>query len=146
MVRLYGIAVASFKAPAVVESLEPSTRTIVMRRLGTTAASTYKLGPGFANISSLKAGDIVEATLVQELAVYVLRDGEAPGAGGAPEKITADARVLSVDQSYRLLTLQYPNGQNETFKVPLGVRLKEMAAGDSVVIRPIEAVSLRQQR
>src|SRR4029077_6455749 len=111
-----------------------------------TAASTYKLGPGVANISSLKAGDIVEATLVPELNVYVLRDGEAPGAGGVPEKITADARVLSVDPSYRLLTLQYPNGENETFKVPLGVRLNEMAAGDSVVIRPIEAVSLRQQR
>jgi len=140
-----GIAVRSVKSPAIVESVDPATRTIVLRTSGATETSTYKVGPNVSNLSDIKAGERVQATVAEELSIYVLRDGLLPGAGGASEKIAVDARVLSVDPSYRLLTLQYPNGQNETFKVPLEVQLRQMAAGDSVVIRSVEVVALRRK-
>jgi len=72
----------------------------------------------------------------------VLRDGQLPGAGAAP---AVHARVLAVDPSYRLLKLQYPDGENETIKVPLGTKLEQMEAGDSVVIRPVEVIALRRK-
>jgi len=57
-----------------------------------------------------------------------------------------DAKVLSVDPSYRLLTLQYPNGQAQTFKVGLDVKLLEMEPGDIVVIRTMELIALRVEK
>jgi hypothetical protein len=141
-----GIVVESTKPPAIVESVDRSAGTIVVRALGAAAASTYKVGHEVENLSELRMGDRVHPTIREELSVYVLRDGKAPGPDGAPVSIAADARVLSVDSSYRLLQLQYPDGETETLKVPPGVRLQQMHAGDAVVIRPIEAVRLRQKR
>ena len=80
--------------------------------------------------------------LFRSLTVYLLRDGQLPGAEGT---VAAHARVLAVDRSYRLLKLQYPDGENETIKVPLGTRLEQMEAGDSVVIRPAEVLVLRRK-
>jgi hypothetical protein len=140
------ITVESVKAPAIVESVDRDAGTIVSRFPGAPETSTYKVGREVENFSSIRMGDRVKATVKEELSVYVLRDGQAPGADDAPAEVAADARVLSVDLSYRLLTLQYPNGENETFKVALGVKLKEMEAGDAVAVRAIEAVALQKKR
>jgi hypothetical protein len=140
-----GIPVTSVRDPAIVDSVDAATRTIVVRTPGAQQTSTYKVSAAVSNLGQFRFGDKVQATVAQELSVYVLRDGQLPGPGGKPQAITADARVLSVDTSYRLLTLQYPNGRNETFKVGLDTRLREMEAGNSVVIRPVEAVALRKR-
>jgi hypothetical protein len=75
-----------------------------------------------------------------------LKNGRVPSTGGKPETLEADAKVLSVDPSYRLLTLQYPNGQAQTFKVGLNVKLLEMEPGDIVVIRTMELIALRVEK
>jgi hypothetical protein len=99
-----------------------------------------------ANIHQIRAGDKVQATVAQELTIYVLKNGQVPGTGGEPETLEAGAKVLSVDPSYRLLTLQYPNGQAQTFKVGLDVKLREMEPGDIVVIRTMELIALRVEK
>ncbi|HEY6823980.1 MAG TPA: hypothetical protein VI195_06035, partial [Steroidobacteraceae bacterium] len=120
-----GIAVESVKDPAIVHSVDPGARTLVLStRPG--VASTYKAGAQVENLGRIKAGDTVRATVAEELTVYVLRDGQLPGPGGMHQTIASDARVLWVDPSYRLLTLRYPDGRDETFKAPLGVKLGEM--------------------
>lgn len=139
-----GIGVESVKDPAIVQSVDAGARTLVLTsRQG--ATRTYKAAAQVQNLERIKAGDTVRATVAEELTVYVLRDGQLPGVGGAPETIASDARVLWVDPSYRLLTLRYPDGGDETLKVGLGVKLGEMAAGDDVVIRPLELRSLQVQ-
>lgn len=138
-----GIAVESVKDPATVQSVDPGARTLVLTtRQGTTC--TCKADPQ-VNLDRIKAGDTVRATVAEELTVYVLRDGQLPGAGGMRQTIASDARVLWVDPSYRLLMLRYPDGRDETLKVPLGVKLGEMEAGDDVVIRQLEVRSLQVQ-
>lgn len=54
-----------------------------------------------------------------------------------------DARVLIVDPSYRLLTVEYPNGSTETFKVGLHAPMTGIEPGDSVAIRPAEVAEPR---
>lgn len=135
------IAVQSVQEAAVVASLDRGAGTIALRTRGWVQTSTYKLGPRVAGLNDIKAGDVVRATVSEDLVVYVLRDGELPGHG----PIAADAKVLAVDPSYRLLRLQYPNGQNETFKVPPGTRLAQMEAGDSVVIQPVAVLALQRR-
>jgi len=139
-----GIAVESVKETATVQSVDLGARTLVLTpRKG--EPRTYKAGPQVQNLDRIKAGDTVRATVAEELAVYVLRDGQLPGEGGTRQTIASDARVLWVDPSYRLLMLRYPDGRDETLKVPLGVKLGEMEAGDDVVIRPLEVRSLQVQ-
>jgi len=41
------------------------------------------------------------------------------------------------------LTLEYPDGRVETFKVGLDVKLPLMEMGDDVMIRSVEAVALK---
>ena len=137
-----GVAVESVKGPAIVQSVDSAARTLVVMNPGDFAKSTYKAGSNVTNFDQIKAGDKVQATLAQELTIYVLKNGQVPDPGRAPKTIKGDAKVLMVDPSYRLLTLQFPNGRNQTFKVGLDVKLLQMEAGDDVVIRTIEAVAL----
>lgn len=135
------IQVESVEEAAVVAAIDRSAGTIVLRTHGMAETAKYRTGPKLADLTDIKAGDVVQVTVAEELAVYVLRDGELPGQG----RMAADARVLAVDPSYRLLRLQYPNGRSETLKVPIGTRLEQMSAGDSVVIEPIEVLALRRK-
>ncbi|HUK32267.1 MAG TPA: hypothetical protein VLV86_00065 [Vicinamibacterales bacterium] len=139
------IPTESVKRLAIVQSVDASSRTISILTPGESAV-TAPVDPGVRNLDRIKAGDKVRATLAEELTVYVLRDGQLPGPGGVPETIATDARVLSVDASYRLLTLQFPNGGTETLKVGRQVRLDEMRAGDEVVIRTVKIVALQVRK
>jgi hypothetical protein len=141
-----GIAVRSEKDKAVVQELDASTRTIVVRPPGDGVTYSYKVGPKVSSFDNIKVGQKVESTLAQELSVYVLRDGRLPDGRGGFQTITSDAKVLSVDPAYCLLTVQYPSGQSETFKVGLQTKLSQMEAGDDVVIHTIEAVAVKPKK
>ena len=136
------VPVQSVKTLAVVASVDASGGTIALRTEGGAQTATYKVGPKISGLHDLKPGDVVQATLAQALDIYLLRDGQLPGAA---EPVTVDARVLTVDPSYRLLRLQYPDGRHQTFKVPPGTRLEQMAPGDSVVIRPVAVLAMRRK-
>jgi hypothetical protein len=139
------IPVQSVKDHVTVQSINADQRFIVLNFSGG-ATAAFRPAPQVANLDQIRAGDKVQATVAQELAVYVLKNGRVPGIGGRPEAIKADAKVLAVDPSYRLLTLQYPNGQAETFKVGLDVKLLEMEPGDAVVVRTVELIALRVEK
>jgi hypothetical protein len=139
------IAVESVQDPATVQAIDGSVRTLVVK-LSDGATATWKAGSHVANFDQIRVGDQVKATLAQQLTVCVLRNGQLPGAGGVAETLKADAEVLAVDPSYRLLTLRYPNGQTETFKVGLGAKLQQTEPGDDVVVTTVEAVALRVHR
>jgi hypothetical protein len=140
-----GIAVEALKSPAIVRSVDATARRIVLFTPDDSAAVSYPVGPEVRKLDRIKVGDRVRAKIAEELAVYVLRDGRL-GPGGVPEAIASNARVLSVDPSYRLLTLQFPNGHTATLKVHQRVRLDEMGAGDEVVIRPVEILALQVRK
>jgi hypothetical protein len=138
-----GISVESPKDSAIVHSVDTAARKIeVSTPGGGTEVATYTVGPKVKGFDRLKAGDKIKPTLTEELAVYVLRDGKLPAANGSTETIASSAKVLKVDTSYRLLTVEYPDKQQETFKVSRDVKLDQMESGDDVVIRPIQVISL----
>jgi hypothetical protein len=138
------IVVESVKPHAIIQSLDPQARSITLLSPGEARPVTYSVGPQVGTLERLKAGGRVRATVGEELTVYVRRDGQPPDTDGSP--YDADARVLSVDRSYRLLILRFPNGRDETFKVSRRVRLDEMTAGDMVSIRPVQLTALRSKR
>jgi hypothetical protein len=107
---------------------------------------TCTVSPQVKNLDQIQAGDQVKVTLAEKLAVYVLKDGRLPGAGGAEEAISFIARVQTVDPSYRLLTLQYLNGQTEVLKADLDAKLMEMQPGDAVVLQSAEAMAIHMEK
>jgi hypothetical protein len=86
------------------------------------------------------------ATVTEELAVYLLENGKLPD-GTTAEALGVNARLFFdspvTDRGYKLLTLQYPSGRKETVKAGLDVKIEELANGDSVVVKPVEATKLQ---
>jgi Cu/Ag efflux protein CusF len=138
--------VKSVKLPAVVQSVDLDARAITVLSPGEARPVSYKVSSNVSNLDRLKAGDRVQATVAEELTVSVRRDGHLASAGGSPPTVVTDAQVLSVDPSYRLVTLHFPDGHDETFKVSRRVKLDEVETGDEVTIRPVEAIALRMKK
>jgi hypothetical protein len=144
--QLHPSCVESVKPPAVVQSVDLDARAITVLGPGEARLVSYKVGSNVSILDRLKGGDRVQATIAEELTVYIRRGGHLQSGSGSPHTVVSDARVLSVDRSYRLVTLHFPDGHNETFKVGLRVKLDEMETGDEVTIQPVEAIALRMKK
>ena len=137
------IEVETFMPPMRVESIDRVNRTAVVSSRGA-APIQMRIAPGVRNWDDVRPGDQIRPKLKEQLTVYV-----APQLGSGSKGVTGssdDSRVLLIDPSYRLLTVQYPNGRTDTFKVSLNTRLKDMEPGDSVAIKLIEVVELSVRR
>ena len=130
------IAVEGVADSAEVESVDRAGRILVLSVNG--LPLSYEVGRRVRHWGDVRSGDEVSATLKEELTVYVapLRDEVGP----------ADAYVLQVDPSYRLLQVQYANGGTITFKVRLRTDMEGIEAGDAVKMFPMEVTELRLRR
>lgn len=137
-----GIVVNSALRHAIVQSVDAEKRTIVVQIPGTPGVHSYRAGLQVPDLNRLQAGARVRATVSEELTVYVSHDGRLPGSDGVPGGTESTAKILSLNPSYRVLTLQSRDGETQAFKVGLEVRLGQMQAGDEVLIRAPEIVSL----
>jgi hypothetical protein len=138
-----GIPVDVLQYPVTVETLDASQRTITLKNANG-STKTFYVSPAVNNLDQVKVGDVVKATVKAELSVYILDHGRLPNADGTsrPKTINFNAKVLKVDPSYRLLTLQFTNGQSFTIKAGLNVQLEKMAPGDDVVMRSNQVMAI----
>lgn len=127
-----GIEVDRVADPATVLSVDRTARTVALSVRGVPLPAC-RIGPSVRNWVDFRRGDRVRATVREVLTVYVALRG------------SPDARVLLVDPSYRVLTVQYPNGEAEAYKIGLNTRMEGIEAGDSVAIRPVEVIELRRR-
>jgi hypothetical protein len=128
----------------IAQSIDPVARTIAVIEPTDKVPQIYAVAPG-RSMPEIKPGERVRFTLAERLTVYVQGVGEvAPEVDGISP--TSDAKVLSVDRSYRLLTLLRADGQRETFKVALNVKLNEMQPGDDVSIESMQVVAVRPRQ
>jgi len=140
-----GVSVESVQEQATVQAVDASQR-IIRLKLSYGSPITCKASQRVANFGQIQPGDKVKVTLAEKLAIYVLKDGRLPAAGGTDEAVNFYAKVQSVDPSYRLLTLQYSSGQIEVLKTDLNAKLLEMQAGDAVVLQTAEAKAIHIQK
>lgn len=134
------IAVESTRT-GIAQSVDPAARTIAVLEPNDKVPQIYDLAPD-SPVHAIKAGERVRLTLSERLTVYVAPVGEvAPEAGDVSP--ASDAKVLSVDRSYRLLTLLRTDGRRETFKVARDVKLSEMQPGDDVAVDSTQVIAVR---
>ena len=138
-----GIPVEIIQEPVTVESLDAGKRLITLKH-GDGSTKTFNVDRTVQNFDQVKVGDIISATVKAEMAVYILEHGRLPNPDGTtrPKTINFNAKVLTVDPSYRLLTLQFSHGGTMTIKASLNVLLEKMAPGDDVVIRSHEVTAI----
>ncbi len=130
---------------ATVQSMNAAQRVLNLK-LADGTAITCSVNPSVVNFDQVQAGDQIKVTLDLKLAVYVLKDGLLPGAGGKEEAIQFIAKVQTVDPSYRLLKVQFLNGQTAELKTGLEAKLLEMQPGDAVVLQSAEATEIHIEK
>jgi hypothetical protein len=138
-----GIPIEIVQASVKVTALDAAQHSITLQHAdGSTKAFT--LADSVKNLDRVKVGDTINATVKAELAVYILDHGMMPNADGTsrPRSINFNAKILQVDPSYRLLTLQFDNGQKLAIKAALDVMLEKMAPGDDVIMRANEVTGI----
>lgn len=131
-----GIPFALTYEPVTVQAIDAGRRALTLKDADG-ATRIFTVDPKVGNFDQVKVGDVIGAEVKAELSVYILENGRLPDADGTtrPRTINFNAKVLKVDPSYRLLTLQFINGKKLTIKAGLEVRLEKMAPGDDVVVR-----------
>jgi hypothetical protein len=140
------VSVESVKDPATVQAIErvanPPTISLACSDGATRA---YAVGPKVKHFDKLQVGDTVKAKVTEDLTIYALDNGRLPD-GTTAEALGVNARVMLVDPSYRLLTLQFPNGQHETVKVAFNTKMQQMEPGDSVTVKPVELTAMKIEK
>jgi hypothetical protein len=142
-----GIPVEVIQYPVTVTAIDGSQRMITLQHAND-STKIFNVGPAVNNLDQVKVGDVVKVTVKAEFSVYILENGRLPNADGTsrPKTINFNAKVLKVDPSYRLLTLQFTNGHSLTIKAGLNVQLEKMAPGDDVVMRSHEVTAIEIQK
>jgi hypothetical protein len=126
-----------------VAAVDAVHRTLTLKRDdGTT--KTFTVVPAVKNFDQVKVGDQIKADVKAELSFYILENGRLTNPDGSirPKTINFNAKVLQVDTSYRILTLQFNNGHTLAIKTALGVQLEKIAPGDDVVMRSNEITGI----
>ena len=155
------VVVETTKMTATVKSVDAARREIQLQRADH-AITTLEVGSNVPNFDQIKVGDEVKAKATGEYAIFLVRNGPVPSAGGGvvlsgaakggPPAGTMlatedfNARVIGVDRSYRLLKLEYADGRTKQFKVPLPFTLENVQKGDDVVVRATVEVALRLKK
>lgn len=120
--------------------------------------TTFKAGPEIVNFPQIKVGDRVNATLTEEIVVFVRPQGSVPSVSGAtavavapkgakPGVLMADtvemtATIQSMDMAVRTATLRFADGSTKTVNVRQDVDMTNYGPGDTVVIRMTEALAI----
>jgi translation initiation factor IF-1 len=140
-----GVPAGNNHVRATVQSIEAAQRVLNLK-LDDGTAITCTVNPSVENFDQVQPGDRIKVALDLKLAVYVLKDGKLPGAGGKEEAIPFIARVQTVDPSYRLLKVQFTSGQTAELKAGLDAKLLEMQPGDAVVLQSAEATNIHIEK
>lgn len=138
------IPVEVVQEPVTVTAIDFNQRMITLKQNNDDSTKIFNVSGAVENFDQVKVGDIIKATVKAELSVYILDHGRLLNADGTsrPKTINFNAKVLQVNSSYRLLTLQFTNGHTMTIKVGLNVMLEKMAPGDDVVMRSHEVTAI----
>lgn len=157
-----GIVVDTTQMTAKVVGVNAAARTVTLQMPnGKTIA--YKVNKDVKGFGTIRKGDLIKATVLDALAVYIEKHGGKPTATetatvmlspkrAMPGMIVADTiritgKIQNVDMQNRRVTVTGPGGMSRALKVGHNVKsLAALKAGDVVVVRYTEAVAIDLQK
>jgi len=152
-----GSVTESSEITATVKSLDVKKRKVVIADAdGNTMVINVK--PDVKNLDRMKVGDTVRMQYTQTVSLHVRSAQSGPSAsaetssqvnpGSMPNKTLVNqaefvAKVISIDQKKRLVTLVGPQGNEETYEISKQAKkLKNVKAGDEVVVQIKETLAV----
>ena len=121
-----------------------------------------KVGPEAVNFDQIKVGDLVKATVTEELVIFL--DGEGAPAdegvagvvalapkGAQPGGLVAQTAqvigtVTAIDRTKRTATLRFDDGTTKTFPVREDIDLSKHEVGERVVFRVTEMIAISVEK
>ena len=153
------VLVEAVTVTAAVDAVDAAKRLVTLKMADGTL-QTVKLGDAVKNFDQIKAGDQVEATFYESIAVFVVKSSEKPSVseveavkvapkGAKPGAVAFDvvevtAKVESINYKKRTMALKGPEGNVKKVRVDKSVKnFKNIKKGDEVVMRITEAVAIK---
>ena len=156
-----GVTVNSVEVTAKVTAIDTKNRKVTLL-LPDGEKETVKVPAEAVNFDQVRVGDLVKATLTEEVVVYLdeegasVPDGYAAGVALAPkgaqpggvvaEAVKVTATVTSIDQANRTATLRFDDGTTETLTVRDDIDLSKRKVGEKVVFIVTEMVALSVEK
>lgn len=156
-----GVTVNSIEVTAKVTAIDTKNRKMTLL-LPEGDKETVMVPPEAVNFDQISVGDLVKATLIEEVVVYLdeegasIPDGYAAGVAIAPkgaqpggvvaETVKVTATVTAIDQSNRTATVRFNDGSVETFPVRDDIDLSQRKVGEKVVFMVTEMVALSVEK
>jgi hypothetical protein len=156
-----GVIVNTTDVSARVTAIDKANRKVTL--LGPDGEKfTVKVGPEAVNFDQIRVGDLVKATVTEEL-VISLDEGDTPSSegqagvvalapkgaqpGGLAAQVTQIvASVVAIDQVKRTVTLQFDDGSTKTFPVRNDIDLSQHKVGEKVVFRVTEMIAISVEK
>jgi len=153
-----GLLSGTVEVTATVAAIDKATRVVTLQRAdGSTF--TVQAGPEAVNFDQVGVGDTVDAVVTGELVAFVaapgedVRDatvaeidrakkGDRPG-GAAFVTVRRVGTIVALDQTNRLVTLQFADGSTETLPVRPDVDMEMHKVGEKVVFDATEKIAVR---
>jgi hypothetical protein len=123
---------------------------------------TVKVAPEAVNFDQIRVGDLVKATVTEELVVYLDEEGATSSGGEAgvvalapkgakPGGLVAQttqitATVAAIDMKKRTATLRFEDGSTKTFPVRDDIDLSQRKVGEKVVFQVTEMLAIRVEK
>jgi len=156
-----GVMVNTMEISARVTAIDTANRKVTL--LGPEGDKvTVKVGPEAVNFDQLRVGDLVNATVTEELVVYLDEEGASPPDGSAamvalapkgaqPGGLVAEttqvtAVVTAIDATRRTATLAFDDGSTKTFPVRNDIDLSQRKVGEKVVFLITEMIALSVEK
>lgn len=154
------VTVEQVNATFTVSAIDAASRTLTLKTADNSEMKCTA-GDNVRNFDQIKVGDRINATLVDELAVFVSKPGMQPGVGtggmvslapkGAKpgmmmaktEDITA--KICGIDADKRMITIEGPGGQCKTLSVGSSVDLAQLKKGDDITAQWTRALAINVQ-
>jgi Cu/Ag efflux protein CusF len=143
---------------ATVQDIDLKNRLVTLKD---DEGNTYDIlvGPQAKNLSQVKAGDLVNISYYESVAIDVYKPGEAPSGvadvnvlqtakpgekpeGIAARQVTVTATVQSVDKKNQTAVLMGPDGKTVKVKVRNPKNLENVNPGDEVVATYTRALAI----
>ena len=155
-----GTYVETHQVTATVTAIDAANRKVTLA--GPDGKKTVvKAPPEAINFDRIHVGDVVKATVTEELVVAVVQPGEGVTAavgvvalaakGAKPGGLMADtvqvtAKIVDLDFKHQKATLLFPDGSKHIVAVRKDVDLMKRKLGEEVVIRSTEAFLLTVEK
>lgn len=156
-----GVIVDTVEVSAKVTSIDTANRKVTL--MGPDGEEfQVTAGPEAVNFDQVQVGDMVKATLTEELVVFLDEEGASAPDGSAAmvalapkgaqpggvvaQAIQVTATVKAIDPANRTATLRFDDGNTETFPVRDDIDLNRRKVGEKVVFQVTEMIAISVEK